>query len=128
MVSAPGRIPGDIRSGGPGARMRLGVIALLLAAEAAAIVLVSAPAEISGGSSGGPHRADRALVIELRLTGLALWPEAGYCRQPALSDLFTPHAFHPASPDLLPAGSMVPPHPWAPAFSRTAGGSQGEGP
>jgi len=112
----------------PGERLRRVLLVLLLAAEAAAFVAVSAAGSVPRRSSTEMHRVDRALVIRLRLTGLALWPEAGYCRQPALSDLYTPHALHPGSPDPLPAGSMVPPHPWAGVSFRATRGGGGGGP
>jgi hypothetical protein len=127
-VSARGKVAGNGRGGLSRGRLPRFLLALLLAAETAAIAALSAAGSTSLRSSAEMRRADRALVIHLRLTGLALWPEAGYCRQPALSDLFTPHAFHPASPDPLPAGSMVPPHPWAGLSFRGARGGGGGGP
>ena len=109
-------------------RLRRRLLALLLAAEAVAVVALAAAGSLPQRSSVDPGGADRALVIRLRLTGLALWPEASYCRQPALSDLFTPHSFHPAAPDPLPAGSIVPPHPWTAAERRAARADEGTGP
>jgi len=109
-------------------RLRRGLLALFLVAEAAAALALAAAGALPDRSSGPLHRAERALVLELRLTAVALWSEASYCRQPALSELFTPHSLHPASPDPLPAGSVVPPHPWAAAAAREAGAPAGDGP
>ena len=107
-------------------RLRRGLLALFLAVEAAAVLALAVAGALPAPSSADDHRAYEALVQELRLTGITLWSEASYCRQPALSELFTPHSFHPTSPDPLPAGSVVPPHPWIdvskPAEGATGGG------
>ena len=103
-------------------RLRRRLLALILAAETVAVLALVAVAALPDSSMESLHQAEEALVLELGLTGVALWPEASYCRQPALSDLFTPHSLHPAAPDSLPAGSVVPPHPWAVTPSSRGGG------
>ena len=109
-------------------RLRRRLLALFLVAEAAAALALAVAGALPHPSSRALHRAERALVLQLDLTGVALWSEASYCRQPALSDLFTPHSLHPAAPDSLPAGSMVPPHPWTGAAEPAARAKDGGGP
>lgn len=52
---------------------------------------------------------NRSLMAELRLTDLALWSGAAYCRHPTQADGFAPWSDHPAAPERFPAGSLVPP-------------------
>jgi len=120
-VSAPANATAGIGGGVPRERMRRRLLALFLAAEVAALAILGGTAALSSRAGAERRGAGRELVVRLRLSGLALWPEASYCRQPALSDLFTPHAIHPAAPDLFPAGSMVPAHPSSGSSSRGGG-------
>jgi len=125
VVSVPANPPGDGPGRIPRDRLRRGLLALFLAGEAAAVMALGVSATVSARSAGEQRGVQRALVLRLRLSGLALWSEASYCRQPALSDVFSPHAVHPASPDLFPAGSMVPPHPSVRSSGRGRGGRGG---
>ena len=90
-------------------RRRVRIFLALLSLAAAAVAALAAGTAADRGTAD--RRAERALAAELRLTGLALWPQASYCRHPSQADLFAPHAVHPAAPDRLPAGSIVPPRP-----------------
>ena len=90
---------------------RIRIFLILLAFEAAA-ALALAVAGAAGHRAAAPAReANRALAAELRLTDLALWSEASYCRHLTQADLFAPHSVHPAAPEHFPAGSFAPPRP-----------------
>lgn len=58
---------------------------------------------------GGDVVAIRQVVKQLTLTDLALWSEARYTRNPALTDFFTPFQDNPASFEHFPAGSIISP-------------------
>ena len=102
-----------------GSRLRRRMVATVLAVEIAAVVAVVVWGAISDRVSPERAAVDRTLVLELHLTGLALWGEASYCRQPTLAEPVAAHDAHPGAMDMLPAGSLVPAHPWAP--TETAG-------
>lgn len=95
-----------------GSRVRRWALGVLLAVElGAAVVLVVA--DVADGVPSGVHAAaHRELVRQLHLTGVALWSDASYCRQPALAEPVAAHDAHPGAMDLLPAGSLVPARRW----------------
>ena len=66
----------------------------------------------------------RTLASELRLTDLALWGGASYCRHPSTADGFAAYSDHPAAIEHLPAGSLVPPHGAIAASRRSAEGGR----
>ena len=103
-MSGRGEIPAGPPVGARRERLRRRVLALFLVAEAVGALLLAVAGALPDRSAAARTRAERALVLELGLTGVALWPEASYCRQPALSEPFTPHSLHPAAPDRLPSG------------------------
>ena len=84
---------------------------VLLAVEAAAVVALAVAGHRGAADPGAAPAVHRQLVAELRLTDLALWPGASYCRHPSQADLFAPHGEHPGAPERFPAGSIVPPRP-----------------
>ncbi len=100
------------------------VLAAILGLEAVAVLALAAAGASGDGKRTLPAR--RTLVAELRLTDLALWPDASYCRHPSQADLFAPHAYHPAAPEHLPAGSIVPPKRDVPALGAAAPGAGGK--
>lgn len=57
-------------------------------------------------------REERAVAEALALTDLAVWTEARYTRHLSQADRFAPFQDAPGAPDLLPAGSLVPPPPF----------------
>lgn len=124
-MSGKREIPAGVPWSARRERLRRRLLVLFLVAEAAGILALAVAGALPDPSTAARHRAERALVLELGLSGVALFPEATYCRQPALSDPFTPHSLQPAAPDLLPAGSLVPPHPWAEAATRAVRSGDG---
>ena len=90
---------------------------LLVAVEAAVVVVLSIGGAARGGRKQEQHRdINRTLVRELRLTDLALAPGTSYTRHPSQSDSFAPHNEHPAAIEHFPAGSVMQP----PASSMSA--------
>ncbi|HSO24804.1 MAG TPA: hypothetical protein VLT81_18005 [Chondromyces sp.] len=90
---------------------------LLVAVEAAVVVVLSIGGAARGGRKQEQHRdINRTLVRELRLTDLALAPGTSYTRHPSQSDSFAPHSEHPAAIEHFPAGSVMQP----PASSMSA--------
>lgn len=79
----------------------------LLALEAVAVGLIAVASAGGRGEKEAAREVQGALVSELGLTDLALWPAASYSRHPSLADRFAPHADHPAALEHLPAGSFV---------------------
>ena len=55
------------------------------------------------------EEARQALVKELKLTDLLLFPEARYTRHLSQADLHSPFQDHPMSREHFPAGSMTQP-------------------
>lgn len=99
------------------------VFLTLLGLEAVAVLGLGAAGAAREREARAVLETRRALVAELRLTDLALWSGAGYCRHPSQADLFAPHAEHPAALEHFPAGSIVPPRPaWGAAVRKGAGG------
>lgn len=97
----------------PGAAVAaLGGLTAALALAAAALAVVG---ERESRAARDELEAARTLAVELRLTDLALWSEAGYCRHPTVADRFAAHADHPSAMEHFPAGSMVPPPRWVPS-------------
>ena len=108
-----------------GRRVVLGLLAL---EAAAAVALAAAGAAAGGDGAAAALAVRRALVAELRLTDLALWPDAGYCRHPSQADLFAAWSEHPGAPEHFPAGSIVPPPPALRGAARGVAGGAAEGP
>lgn len=96
----------------------LGVLAALLAAV---VGLGSGVGRTDQGMVVS-REVNRALVEELRLTDLALWSEASYCRHPTQADGFAAWADHPAAMERFPAGSLVPPPQSARIERKRSGG------
>jgi hypothetical protein len=83
-------------------------LALLTVLLGGAIGLAVA-SQVSGPELASGRETNRALVLDLRLTDLALWSEAAYCRHPTQADRFAAWGDHPAAFEHFPAGSIVPP-------------------
>lgn len=82
-----------------------------LATLAAVLCLLLAWGE---GVRRANHQRDIQLATlsgALQLTDLALWTEARYTRNPALSDFFTPFQDIPGGPEHFPAGAIIAPPP-----------------
>ena len=97
-------------------RIRLPATLGLVAALLATVTGLGMVANAEMGAREASREVNRALVEELRLTDLALWSEAAYCRHPTQADGFAAWADHPAALERFPAGSLVPPqrlHPIA---------------
>jgi len=109
-------MPGPASRPGP-----VAVVAALVGAELLALLATAGLGLARARSTGGAVVLDQTLVWRLRLTDLALWSGASYCRHPSLRDPFAPHADHPSALEHFPAGSLVPPRPLAPL----ADGDQG---
>jgi hypothetical protein len=56
--------------------------------------------------------SQRALVVGLGLTDLALFTEARYTRHPSQADLHSAFQDHPLALDHFPSASLVPPPLW----------------
>jgi hypothetical protein len=95
-----------------GSRLRRWVLGAVLAVELGAAITLVVADVVDGTPSGVDVAADRELVQQLHLTGIALWSDASYCRQPALAEPVAAHDVHPGAMDLLPAGSLVPARRW----------------
>ncbi len=87
------------------------VILFVLALEIFAVVAIGIAGRTPGQQSDRVRAVNKTLVGQLRLTDLALWSGASYCRHPTHADLFAPHGDHPSALDHFPAGSVVPPRP-----------------
>jgi len=81
----------------------------LLTVETIALGLISILPASHRSERLAAREVQRALVSELGLTDLALWPAATYTRHPSLADRFAPHGDHPAALEHLPAGCFLPP-------------------
>ncbi len=93
--------------GGSWSRVILAVFAL----EIFVVVAIGVAGRTPDRRSDRARAVNRTLVGQLRLTDLALWSGASYCRHPSQADLFAPHGDHPSALDHFPAGSVVPPRP-----------------
>ena len=87
------------------------VILVVFALEIFVVVAFGVAGRTPGQQSDRVRDVNRTLVGQLRLTDLALWSGASYCRHPSQADLFAPHGDHPSALDHFPAGSVVPPRP-----------------
>lgn len=92
------------------------VAVLVVAVEAAVLVVLSVGGAARDGRKEQHRDINRTLVRELRLTDLALAPGTSYTRHPSQSDSFAPHSEHPAAIEHFPAGSVMQP----PASSMSA--------
>jgi len=86
-------------------------ILVLFALEILVAVSIGVAGRTPGQQSDRARAVNKALVAQLGLTDLALWPGASYCRHPSQADIFAPHGDHPAALEHFPAGSLVPPRP-----------------
>lgn len=93
---------------------RLRALLVVLGAELLATLGIASYGSWLGWQRAPQEVANRALTHHLKLSSLALWPEASYGRHPCLSDLFTPLSSHPGALEHLPAGSLVPPDRYSP--------------
>jgi len=96
-----------------GSRLRRWALGVLLTVEVAMVAALIVAEAVDGGPRDARAVVNRALVRQLQLTGVALWSDATYCRQPALAEPVAAHDAHPGAMDLLPAGSLVPARGWA---------------
>jgi len=95
-----------------GSRVRRTVLGALLAVELVATLTLVAADAADSGRRDASAAVNRALVRQLHLTGVALWSDATYCRQPTLAEPVAAHDAHPGAMDLMPAGSLVPARSW----------------
>lgn len=82
-----------------------------VAALTGALCLLFAWGEGVRSEDRGQNSKLATLAGALQLTDLALWTEARYTRNPALTDFFTPFQDVPGGPEHFPAGAIIAPPP-----------------
>lgn len=92
----------------PAERLRPLLVAGMLAGCFAGAIGLALAGQRTSPDVEAARKTNRLLVTELRLTDLALWSEATYCRHPTQADRFAAWADHPGALEHFPAGSIVP--------------------
>jgi hypothetical protein len=102
-------IPGTMRTHLPVETLRPLLAAGLLCAGLVGVVGLAVCGQQRRSGEAAAGETNRRLVRQLKLTDLALWSEATYCRHPTQADRFAAWSDHPGALEHFPAGSIVPP-------------------